>query len=97
MDSYTVQWTATVRGCNTQPQSGTTTRSRSDRSFVISDLEEDSDVSGTVRANNPGGSVSASFSTSTLTASMSHYTEMVLDVRQFQINYLFNGFFCLSV
>ena len=88
MDSYTVQWIATVRGCTTQPQSGTTTRSSSERSFVISDLEEDSDVSVAVSANNPGGSVSASFSTSTLTASMSHCTEMVLDVKRFPLQIL---------
>ena len=80
VDSYTVQWNATVRGCGTQSQGGPTSTG-TQRSFVISNLEEDSDVSGTVSSNNPGGSVSASFSTSTLTASMSHCTEMVLDVK----------------
>ena len=83
MDSYTVQWTATVRGCTTQPQSGNTIRSSNERSFVISDLEEDGYVSGTVRANNPGGSVSASFSTSTLTASMSHCVKIFLGIKTF--------------
>ena len=85
MDNYTVQWTATVRGCGIQSQGGPTNRSSSERSFNISDLEEDSYVSGTVRAHNPGGSVSASFSTSTLTASMSHCTEMVLSVKLFPL------------
>ena len=85
MDGYTVQWTATVRGCGIQSQGGPIPRSSSERSFVISDLEEDSDVSGSVRANNPGGSVSDSFNTSTLTASMSHCSEMVLDVKLFPL------------
>ena len=88
MDSYTLQWTATVRGCGIQSQGGPTTRSNSERSFVISDLEEDSDVSGIVRATNSGGSDSASFNTSTLTASMSHCTEMVLDVKLFPLQVL---------
>ena len=88
MDSYTVQWNATVRECDIQSQGGPTTRSSSERSFAINGLEEDSDVLGTVSANNPGVCVSASFSTSTLTSSMSHCTEMVLDGKLFPLQVL---------
>ena len=69
MDSYILQWTATVRGCGIQSQGGPTTRSGSERSFVISNLEEDSTLSVTITALNIRGSASVAYNTNTYIAS----------------------------
>ena len=72
MESYSVQYTATVRGCNLPSQSRTITIDSTERSFPISRLEENSDVSGSVAAVNIRGRNTASFSTNTFTASVLH-------------------------
>ena len=70
VDSYTVQYSASVRGCSDVPptQGGPTTISSTLRMYEITNLKEDSDISGTIAAVT-GGSASTSFTTSTLTAS----------------------------
>ena len=72
MDSYTVQYSARVRGCSGVPTLNRLQAdiSRNERSFVINNLEEDSDVSVTLRAVNIRGTNSAAFNTRTTTASM---------------------------
>ncbi len=71
MDSYTVQYSASVRGCSLPLQTGGLTSTGTQRSIAINGLEEDSDVSVTITAVNIRGSTSASvFTTSTTTAGM---------------------------
>ena len=72
MDSYTVQYSASVRGCTgVQPtQGGPITISGTSTMFTIPNLEEDSDVSGTVSAVNIRGTTPATFNTRTTSASM---------------------------
>ena len=70
MDSYTVQYSASVRGCNVQPQTGGPTSTGTQRSYTITGLQEDSDVTVTVSAVNIRGTASTMVTTSTLTASM---------------------------
>ncbi len=71
VDSYTVQYSASVRGCNPPSQkSGNTSINSTLRNFTITGLEEDSDVSVTIAAVNIRGSNSALVTTNTLTASI---------------------------
>ncbi len=71
VDSYTVQYNASVRGCNPPSQKiGNTSINGTLRMFEITNLEEDSDVSVTIMAVNIRGSSSAMVTTNTLTASM---------------------------
>ena len=70
MDSYSVEYTATVKRCNRPSQSRTMTIDSTERSFPIKGLEEDSIVSGSVTAVNIRGRRPASFSTGTFTASV---------------------------
>ncbi len=77
MDSYTVQYSASVRGCSDVPptQGSPMTISSTLRRFEIINLKEDSEVSGTIAAVNIRETASAPFTTSTLTAS----TQLILD------------------
>lgn len=78
MDSYTVEYTATVRGCSEiLEQHESQTLSRASTSLEITGLEEDSTVTGTVAAVNIIGMAVGIFTTNTLTASK--YTEKFED------------------
>ena len=71
VDSYTVQYSASVRGCNVQSQGGPISINSTQRNFTITGLEEDSDVSVIITAVNIRGSTSAPvFTTSTTIAGM---------------------------
>ena len=68
MDSYTVQYSATVKGCNIRSHGGPTSTGGTQRSYTITGLQEDSDVTVTVTAINIGGSSSRTLQTSTTIA-----------------------------
>ena len=72
MEDYTVQYSASVRGCSDVPPAERVpmTISGTLRRFEITNLEEDSEVSGNITAINIRGRMLASFTTSTLTTSM---------------------------
>ncbi len=65
-------YSASVRGCNVQSQTGGPTPTSS-RSFTINDLEEDSIVSVIITAVNNRGSTPAVITTSTTIAGMLIY------------------------
>ena len=69
MDSYTVQYTATMRASNIQSQGGPISLPGTQRNFTISDLEENTDVIATITATNIRGSYSAEIITRTIAAS----------------------------
>ena len=72
VDSYAVQYSASVRGCSDVPILSDMTIGITMRSHTITSLNESSDVSGTITAVNIRGSTSATFTTNTFTASMCH-------------------------
>ena len=70
VDSYTVQYSASVRGCSDVPvMMNTMTLGSTTTMFEITGLEEDGIIMGTVDAVNIGGSVSAEFTINTNSAS----------------------------
>ena len=79
MDNYTVDYTATVRGCSDlAPQSDTITLPGSSRMVNITGLEENSDVGLTVNANNARGSTERPFEGPRRTTMASEYTDFEL-------------------
>ena len=63
VDSYTLEYSASVIGCSdVQPREGNVTINGSQTRFDISNLQDNSNVLGTVSAVNNEGSRSASFS-----------------------------------
>ena len=71
MDSYTVQYSATVIDCSDiLPSNATIHLDSTTTLFVITGLEENNIVMGNVTAVNIGGTASANFTTNTITASM---------------------------
>ena len=70
MDSYILEYNATVRGCVDIPptQGGPIIINSTLRMFELTDLEEDSDIAGTITAVNIRGRSSSTFSTMTLSA-----------------------------
>ena len=83
MDSYTVQYSARVRGCSgVPPTQGGPIINSTLRMFTITGLEEDSEVSGTITAINMHGRMVAEFITTTTTAGSYSFT---LTVRLFTL------------
>ena len=79
MESYTVQYSAGMSGCTSSSRNGTiidivSTR----RTFEITDLEEGSDIMGTVTAINRGGRSQTPFTTMTL-ATSKYYAAVSID------------------
>ena len=69
VDSYTLHYNTTVISCNEIQMHDPVFLSNAIRSYVISGLEEDSEVSGRISLTNPGGSIYTLFTSRTLTAS----------------------------
>ena len=69
VDSYTVEYRATVRGYGIQSRGGPTSTG-TQTTFTINGLQEDSDVTVTVTASNIRGSSLKTIQTSTTTTGM---------------------------
>ena len=71
MDSYTIQYNASVMGCSdVLPSTNTTFVDSSTTTFEITNLEEDSTVMGTVAAVNIRGNAFTQFTTNTIATRM---------------------------
>ena len=83
VDSYTLQYRVTVRGCGPPSQTISQSFTSEQRNDVINSLQEGSDVSGSISAVNIRGSTSATFATSTDTTRMFDCTEKPITTKMF--------------